>query len=67
MARSSARFASTLLMGFGLVSVAVAAFFLSRQRDVKRNVRLLSIEHMGTDHVRLRHGRTVASFAGLLP
>ncbi|MBV8033156.1 MAG: hydrogenase 4 subunit F, partial [Betaproteobacteria bacterium] len=29
-------FASQLMMGFGLVSVAIAAFFLSRQRDVKR-------------------------------
>jgi hydrogenase-4 component F len=29
-------FASALLMGFGLLSVAVAAFFLSRQRDIKR-------------------------------
>src|SRR5438477_6889524 len=39
--------AGQLLMGFGLLSVVVAAFFLSRQRDVKRMFAYSSIEHMG--------------------
>src|SRR5258708_27528892 len=32
----ASRFAGNLLMGFGLTSVLVAAFFLSRQRDINR-------------------------------
>ncbi len=39
--------ASQLMMGFGLLSVVVAAFFLSRQKDVKRMFAYSSIEHMG--------------------
>ena len=41
------RFAGNLLMGFGLISVVTAAFFLSRQRDIKRMFAYSSIEHMG--------------------
>src|SRR5467141_167519 len=59
-------FASTLLMGFGLVSVAVAAFFLSRQRDAKRMFAYSSIEHMGLITFAFGMGGPVASFAGLL-
>jgi hydrogenase-4 component F len=59
-------FASTLLMGFGLVSVAVAAFFLSRQRDVKRMFAYSSIEHMGLITFAFGMGGSVASFGGLL-
>ena len=59
-------FASALLMGFGLVSVAVAAFFLSRQRDVKRMFAYSSIEHMGLITFAFGMGGPVASFAGLL-
>ena len=49
--------AGQLMMGFGLLSVVVAAFFLSRQKDVKRMFAYSSIEHMGLIDVRLRHGR----------
>ena len=49
--------AGQLMMGFGLVSVVVAAFFLSRQKDVKRMFAYSSIEHMGLIDVRLRAGR----------
>ena len=35
------------MMGFGLLSVVVAAFFLPRQKDVKRLFAYSSIEHMG--------------------
>jgi hydrogenase-4 component F len=59
-------FASGLLMGFGLVSVAVAAFFLSRQRDIKRMFAYSSIEHMGLITFAFGMGGPVASFAGLL-
>jgi hydrogenase-4 component F len=59
-------FASELLMAFGLVSVVVAAFFLSRQRDVKRMFAYSSIEHMGLITFAFGLGGPVASFAGLL-
>ena len=59
-------FAGTLLMGFGLASVAVAAFFLSRQRDIKRMFAYSSIEHMGLITFAFGMGGPVASFAGLL-
>ena len=59
-------FASALLMGFGLISVVVAAFFLSRQRDVKRMFAYSSIEHMGLITFAFGMGGPVASFAGLL-
>jgi hydrogenase-4 component F len=59
-------FASALLMGFGLLSVAVAAFFLSRQRDIKRMFAYSSIEHMGLITFAFGMGGPVASFAGLL-
>ena len=35
------------MMGFGLLSVVVAAFFLSRQKDIKRMFAYSSVEHMG--------------------
>jgi hydrogenase-4 component F len=59
-------FAGELLMGFGLLSVAVAAFFLSRQRDVKRMFAYSSIEHMGLITFAFGMGGPIASFAGLL-
>ena len=59
-------FASELMMGFGLLSVAVAAFFLSRQRDVKRMFAYSSIEHMGLITFAFGMGGPIASFAGLL-
>jgi hydrogenase-4 component F len=59
-------FASGLLMAFGLISVAVAAFFLSRQRDIKRMFAYSSIEHMGLVTFAFGMGGPVASFAGLL-
>jgi len=59
-------FAGALLMGFGLLSVTVAAFFLSRQRDIKRMFAYSSIEHMGLITFAFGMGGPVASFAGLL-
>ncbi len=59
-------FAGNLMMGFGLLSVVVAAFFLSRQKDVKRMFAYSSIEHMGLITFAFGMGGPVASFAGLL-
>jgi hydrogenase-4 component F len=55
-----------MLMGFGLLSVLVAAFFLWRQRDVKRLFAYSSIEHMGIITFAFGMGGPVANFAGLL-
>ncbi len=59
-------FAGNLMMGFGLLSVVVAAFFLSRQKDVKRLFAYSSIEHMGIVTFAFGMGGPVATFAGLL-
>jgi hydrogenase-4 component F len=60
------RFASELMMGFGLLSVVVGALFLSRQRDAKRMFAYSSIEHMGLITFAFGMGGPVATFAGLL-
>jgi hydrogenase-4 component F len=62
----ASRLAGDLMMGFGLLSVVVAAFFLSRQRDVKRMFAYSSIEHMGLITFAFGMGGPIASFAGLL-
>lgn len=59
-------FAGNLLIGFGLLSVVAAAFFLSRQTDVKRMFAYSSIEHMGLMTFAFGLGGPVANFAGLL-
>jgi hydrogenase-4 component F len=59
-------FSGALMMGFGLLSVVVAAFFLSRQRDIKRMFAYSSIEHMGIMTFAFGMGGPVAAFAGLL-
>jgi hydrogenase-4 component F len=58
--------AGNLMMGFGLLSVMMAAFFLSRQKDVKRMFAYSSIEHMGLMTFAFGMGGPVATFAGLL-
>jgi hydrogenase-4 component F len=59
-------FAKDLMIGFGLVSVVVAAFLLLRQRDIKRLFAYSSIEHMGIITFAFGLGGPVANFAGLL-
>jgi hydrogenase-4 component F len=59
-------FAGNLMMGFGLLTVVVAAFYLSRQKDVKRLFGYSSIEHMGLITFAFGMGGPVANFAGLL-
>src|SRR5690349_21552506 len=58
--------ASHLMMGFGLLSVVVAAFLLSRQKDVKRLFAYSSIEHMGIITFAFGMGGPIANFAGVL-
>jgi hydrogenase-4 component F len=58
--------AKTLMMGFGLLSVVVAAFLLSRQKDIKRLFAYSSIEHMGIITFAFGMGGPIANFAGLL-
>jgi len=58
--------AGQLMIGFGLLSVVVAAFFLSRQRDVKRMFAYSSIEHMGLITFAFGVGGPIATYAGLL-
>ncbi len=59
-------FAGNLMMGFGLLSVVVAALFLSRQKDIKRMFAYSSIEHMGLITFAFGMGGPVASFAAML-
>jgi hydrogenase-4 component F len=59
-------FSGGLMMGFGLLSVVIAAFFLSRQRDIKRMFAYSSVEHMGIMTFAFGMGGPVAAFAGLL-
>ena len=62
----ASRFAGNMMMGFGLLSVVAAAFFLSRQRDIKRMFAYSSIEHMGLITFAFGMGGPIANFAGLL-
>jgi len=59
-------FAKDLMMGFGLLSVVVAALLLSRQKDIKRLFAYSSIEHMGIVTFAFGMGGPIANFAGLL-
>src|SRR5213083_2075337 len=59
-------FAEELMMGFGLLSVVVAAFLLSRQKDIKRLFAYSSIEHMGIITFAFGMGGPIANFAGML-
>ena len=59
-------FAKNMMMGFGLISVVVAALLLARQRDIKRLFAYSSIEHMGIITFAFGVGGVIANFAGLL-
>lgn len=58
--------AGYLMMGFGLLSFLVAAFFLHRQKDIKRLFSYSSIEHMGMMTFAFGIGTPFATFAALL-
>src|SRR5260370_15564167 len=55
-----------MLMTFGLLSAVLAAFFLWRQRDIKRLFGYSSIEHMGIITFAFGLGGPVANFSALL-
>ncbi|HSJ96263.1 MAG TPA: proton-conducting transporter membrane subunit [Myxococcota bacterium] len=46
-AAGEAQFARELMVAMGIVSMAVAAVFMARQRDFKRMLAYSSVEHMG--------------------
>ena len=58
--------AGRLMMGFGIVSVVAAVFFLIRRKDAKRMFAYSSIEHMGLMTFAIGVGGPVATYAGLL-
>jgi hydrogenase-4 component F len=58
--------AGRLMMGFGLLSVVAAVFFMVRQKDAKRMFAYSSIEHMGMMTFAFGMGGPIANFAGLL-
>jgi hydrogenase-4 component F len=55
-----------MLIAFGLLSAVLAAFFLWRQRDIKRLFGYSSIEHMGIITFAFGLGGPIANFAALL-
>ena len=57
---------SHMLMGFGMFSILLAAFFLWRQRDIKRLFAYSSIEHMGLIAFAFGIGGPIANFAAML-
>jgi hydrogenase-4 component F len=65
-ALGNSQLSGRLLMGFGLLSVVAAVFFLIRQKDVKRMFAYSSIEHMGMMTFAFGMGGPIASYAGLL-
>ncbi len=44
---NSAEFCDSLFIFFGMISLAIAAFFIIRQKDFKRMLAYSSVEHMG--------------------
>jgi hydrogenase-4 component F len=59
-------FATRLLLGFGLASLAVAAAFLLIQKDFKRMLAYSSIEHMGIIALGLAFGGAAGNYGALL-
>ena len=54
------------MMGFGILSLLVAAFSLLRQKDIKRLFAYSSIENMGIATFAFGLGGPIATFGGLL-
>ncbi|HUG15736.1 MAG TPA: hydrogenase 4 subunit F [Thermomicrobiales bacterium] len=59
-------FSGNLLLGFGLLSIAVATPFILVQRDVKRLLAYSSIEHIGLIAVAFGIGGPLGVYAGTL-
>lgn len=62
---SGSDFSNHLLQGFGLLNIIIAAFFLLRQREIKRFFAYSSIEHIGLVSFAFGLGSPLALFAGL--
>jgi hydrogenase-4 component F len=60
------RHAGNIMMGFGILSILVAAFSLLRQKDIKRLFSYSSIEHMGIATFAFGLGGPIATFGALL-
>ncbi|HSW62761.1 MAG TPA: hydrogenase 4 subunit F [Dissulfurispiraceae bacterium] len=58
--------AGDIMMGFGILSIFVAAFSILRQKDIKRMFSYSSIEHMGIVTFAFGLGGPIATFGGLL-
>jgi hydrogenase-4 component F len=58
--------AGDIMMGFGVISILVAAFSLLRQKDIKRMFSYSSIEHMGIATFAFGLGGPIATFGALL-
>ncbi|MBI3795330.1 MAG: hydrogenase 4 subunit F [Nitrospinae bacterium] len=58
--------AGKIMMGFGLISMVIAALSLYRQKDIKRMFAYSSIEHMGISTFAFGLGGPIATFGGLL-
>ena len=58
--------AGDIMMGFGLLSILVAAFSILRQKDIKRMFSYSSIEHMGIATFAFGLGGPIATFGALL-
>ncbi len=58
--------AGNIMMGFGIISILVAAFSLLRQKDIKRMFSYSSIEHMGIATFAFGLGGTIATYGALL-
>jgi len=65
-ASTGTHFAGYLMMGFGLLSLLVAAFSLHKQHDIKRMFSFSSIEHMGLMTFTFGIGTPIANFAAML-
>ncbi len=57
---------NALLLGFGLVSLLIAALFILRQHDVKRLLAYSSVEHMGIVSVGIAFGGAIGLYGALL-
>lgn len=62
----SPEFASSLLLGFGLLSVVVAVPFILVQSDLKRLLAYHSVEHLGLIATAIGLGGPLGLYAGLL-
>ena len=65
-AATDSTFSGRLLLGFGLISVAIAVPFLVVQRDLKRLLAYSSVEHIGLMAVAFGIGGPIGVYAGLL-